>query len=233
MNASHAHDNVKLLLSAVVFGTATSEELQIVESHIDTCVVCEEQLVEFRETVGMLHVIAVPVNPPADLKARVMQQIADQTSAAESSPVKSRLHAVAGWRSKPAFFGAAASLAAVAAAFVLLLPALNRAPEAVYHGPAPQTLQVQVASGAKESVRRVAMSVTGNRLHVVGLPAPAKGRAWQLWSVDEQGVSHSLALLGGSGVTSIPKTTMRVALTNEPAGGSVHPSSAPVVSASI
>lgn len=219
------HEDVKLLLPAVAFGSATDEETAQVYEHIEQCALCEEQLVEFMETVGMMGAMSAPrpVSPPPALKERVMSEVTGHRPArAQPSWTWARLRPLA----------AMATAAAAVIALVLTLQ-LSFDPE---NPASPRSsvreLVVQPSPGAK-SMRGVDMSMEGKMVRVSDLPQAPSGRVWQLWAIDGKGSARSIAVLDSTDSARVPASATTLAITQEPAGGSSQPTMQPMVTVKI
>lgn len=82
MNCSEIKPN----LEAYALGALDPYHATRVEKHLKTCAACRHTLASFREAVGELpHALthAAPLKPPAHLKARVMQAVAEENQARE------------------------------------------------------------------------------------------------------------------------------------------------------
>jgi anti-sigma-K factor RskA len=215
------HDDVKLLLSAVALGSATPEEAQLVAEHVETCAVCEEQLLEFRETVGMMAALAAPgqISPPPHLKARVMAAVASEQPVREPRRLP---------RLRWSYF-APAIAAAAAVLVVLLWPADKALP------PTPQgrELVVQLAPGADRELAGVDMDITGKTVRVSDVPRAKAGRDWQLWAINGKGQAMPMGVLDKGGSMRVPDGAAVLAITDEPAGGSEQPTGQPQLTASV
>lgn len=64
------------LAAAYSLDALDDDERAEFEAHLPTCDMCRDEVAEFRETVGHLSAATAAV-PPADLKARVMTDVAD------------------------------------------------------------------------------------------------------------------------------------------------------------
>jgi anti-sigma-K factor RskA len=82
----------------------------------------------------------------------------------------------------------------------------------------------------------------GYVLAIQALPAAPAGHSWQAWSIDARGVKRSLAVLtparaGALAVVRLPRVargaSITVAITLEPLGGSLQPTTAPLAAGTM
>lgn len=243
------HDDVKLLLPAVAFGSATEAELDLVHEHLAECAVCEEQLVEFVETAGLMSAAAAPIAAPAHLKERIMAQIAAESASkayallidtpAAAAPVRA---AGRGWGSlwpQSLRMPRMAMSVAAAAACIVLVAVVALSSFTDPQGPVSPIRQqarqiaVQLAPGADSALQDVSMRVAGDQVRVAGAPDLPDTRDWQLWALDSKGTPHSIGIVDGRLSAELPEGSVQVAITQEPAGGSQAPTTAPVLTARV
>lgn len=67
-------------LSAYLDGQLKAEELQLIAAHLEACPACRAELSSLEETVGLIRSLE-PVNPPPELKERIMGRVQAVTSA--------------------------------------------------------------------------------------------------------------------------------------------------------
>ncbi|MER7674907.1 anti-sigma factor [Kitasatospora sp. NPDC096128] len=218
------------------------------ERHLAGCPACTQEVAEFAATLARLGA-ADSVVPPEALKASVMaalptlRQEAPRTAAPPADTRRlARLRR--GW---PKLALAACLAVAIGTAGVAVQEhreadrararavALQQQQDLVaglLAAPDARTATGAAAGGA--GVGTVVWSAGRDRAAFLasGLPAPAAGRTYELW-FDDAGTMRPAGLLpGGDGalLLSGPLAGARgVGVTVEPAGGSAHPSSAPVV----
>jgi anti-sigma-K factor RskA len=137
-------------------------------------------------------------------------------------------HAARRGRYRRAGLVAAAAVAVVG----LAVGALGTLEQVRDHGPADEqvaegtTLGVLSSAGGDE-MARVVEAGDGTFVVLKGVPRLPAGRAYQMWSLDGP-EAVSLGMLGDGGErevpVEIPQGTVRVAISDEPAGGSRAPS---------
>lgn len=75
-----SHPELIDLLPAYALGTLDEAEIAQVSAHLATCPDCQEEVAAFEEVTGVLATAVPIVNPPANLKNRVMAQTKADTS---------------------------------------------------------------------------------------------------------------------------------------------------------
>jgi Anti-sigma-K factor rskA, C-terminal len=224
-------------------------ERKAIEGHLAHCRTCRDLLTGHEQALSSLIDDEVP--PPAlwdsiadRVNAPVRLAVLDRppTSAPPAPPIPAAppivrsleeargRHAARRGRYRRAGLVAAAAVAVAGlAAGALALGAVEQARD---HGPAG----VQVAAGTSLGVLSSAggdemaqVVETGDGTYVVldRVPRLPAGRAYQMWSLDGP-APVSLGMLGDGGDVTvpveIPAGTVRVAISDEPAGGSPAPS---------
>ncbi|AUG80632.1 hypothetical protein CFP65_5957 [Kitasatospora sp. MMS16-BH015] len=231
-------------------------EREAFEQHLARCPACSAEVDEFAATLARLGVAeAVPV-PPA-LKARVLAALPEVRQLAPSgqlSPAGAPAGRPRGWWARHGSKFALA--AAVALAAGLGGVAVQQHQDADQARQAAARASASAAAAAAESARfgavlaapdaRTATARDGGGSGTVvwsaaqgqaaflaaGLPQPKAGTTYQLW-FNDAGVMRPAGLLGsGDGSLVLAGAiggAAGVGVTVEPAGGSAHPSGAPVL----
>jgi anti-sigma-K factor RskA len=215
--------------AAYVLGALEADEATAFREHLASCVVCRDELAAFQQVVDALP-MAAPQHPvPRRLRRRVLRAVRSKPKPARAGGGLRLLHPGAGrW---PALAGAMLVTAALATAGGL-----------------------ELASGGSSGVRVIQARVTGSpgtaELRVAGghaelivrhLPPPSAGRIYELWLKRAgQAPSPTSALFSvtgnGSGDVGVPgdlRGVSEVLVTEEPAGGSLVPTNAPVIAATL
>ncbi|MFC8719047.1 anti-sigma factor domain-containing protein [Kitasatospora sp. NPDC057198] len=220
------------------------DERDAFERHLDHCPSCAQETAEFAATLARIGA-AEAVTPPAALKDRVLAALPgvrqEAPPVARTAPARGRLarHATK--------FALAACLALALGAGAVAVqqhqeaerargPAAARDPQqqtdtALLTAPDARTATASTPAGGTGTV---VWSTTRGQAGFLatGLPAPGPGRTYQLW-YDDAGTMRPAGLLpAGSGtllLTGPLDGAGGVGVTLEPAGGSAHPSGAPVL----
>jgi anti-sigma-K factor RskA len=183
-----------------------------------------------RPAVEALPLAATPVPPPPALRTRIMGSVASEAellqAAGESAdrPPRDR-------RRRPLFEwlrpGLAAGLAAAAVAVGALGYLIGEGTE-----PSARSVAADVTFGHASATVRTKGDQA--ELRLTGMPAPPPGKVYEVWlEHDGQMPRPAGALfLVRSGAVTIPgglKGASRVLVTAEPSGGSLVPTSRPVI----
>jgi anti-sigma-K factor RskA len=217
--------------AAYALGALEPHEARIFAAHVETCVICRDELTAFQEVTRALP-MAAPQHPlPRGLRRRVVADFRrSSTVAAAAHPAPA---ARARWRAfpRPAMALGAAAMLAVATAGGLALGTSG--------APSTRVLRAQVLGSPGSAQLRVA----GDRgeLIVHHLPSPAAGHVYEVWlkrSGHAPAPTNALfgVTSGGDGDVEVPGSLShvnQVVVTQEPAGGSAVPTSGQVIVARL
>jgi anti-sigma-K factor RskA len=214
------------LLAAYAVDALSAEELAAVDAHLEGCRRHDDDLLALREAAGALA-YAVPAAPaPAGLRARVLDAFERELDASRQDrprPVATRRRWAA---SQPAW------LYAAAAAVVLALAGMVAWNVALRADDGDNVVTASLPGGGGRIVY-----VPGEDVAVLDLSLPdlPPGRTYQAWAIGEGGVS-SLGLVQGDGVSAVSgdlSLAQSLAISDEPAGGSEQPTTAPLATVSL
>ena len=214
-------------VAAYALGALEPIEADAFRRHLTSCPVCPSELASFCQVVDEIAAGVTVETAPRELKRRVMRAVEQEP---RLDPV-SRRERRRPWLQLPrpalAFSGAAA-VAAVAAIVVL----------AVGSGTSTRTVDAQVTGRGD-----AAMRVSGNHAQLVvhDFPAAPKGQIYEVWLQHGTGAPKpTTALFGvtrnGDAQVAVPGSlhgVSHVLVTAEPAGGTQHPTHAPVINAHL
>ena len=230
--------DVHTLSGAYAINALSGDEAELFRTHLDACQACRQEVREMQAAAAQMG-WAESLAPPADLKARIL-------AAAERSPQLPPRVAHSGERSEhrvrtrfPRFLVAAAAVLIAAAGIGFLQMRDDATPGStlaasvvrVFEAPDAHRATVETVNGGKVSV---ATSPSLNRMAVDTdeLPDLKNGQVYQLWAVAD-GSFASAGLLENpdrGAAMAMPAEGTRVAITIEPAGGSVKPTTAAIIS---
>ena len=219
-------DDVHALAAAYAVDAVDPDERRRFEAHYPDCESCRTEVAGFRETVAHLGA-SVPAPLPAELKARVLAEVAETR---QFPPITAPSARARRWP---------AALVAAAAAVVVVLalagtfyarrgtPGTDAGRALTEVLGAPDTRTIELA-GSSAGTLRVVYSLDEGKAVLVGagLPDPGAGRTYQLWSVRGQtatsaGVFEPTSSGRVAAVVSTPSEPADIwGVTNEPAGGS-------------
>ena len=203
------------LLVGFALDELDAELRDAVDTHLDACDRCRRDYAATTDTLALLALAAPPVEPPAHLRARVLD-------VPRASP---RRHVVRARRWKWTWtwprVAVPAMLVAAAVAVALALPQMTSS--------GGRTVQFSNAAGAVE------VSGNGARLATWTLgPAPS-GHAYEVWVMRPGTAPRAVGLMTDSTPMSIADVRAgdQIGVTIEPAAGSPGPTTAPVAIAQI
>jgi len=230
------HDRWAESVGAYLLDALPDDEHRGFEAHVAQCEACRGELATLRVAADALPLTAAPVEPPPELKARLMAEVqreasllaAAGSSADEPAPPRRERRA---W----SWLRPAGALAAVAAAAVVAVLVLGGDDTSTF--PARMD-RAQVGPGAHGQLRVRHDAAT---LVVAGLRAPEDGRVYQLWIKrpgrrPEPTSALFVPRADGSATAGVParlRDGEGVLVTSEPRGGSRAPTRAPLLSVSV
>jgi anti-sigma-K factor RskA len=227
-------DNHELeLLPAFALGSLDAEDSDRVREHVARCRTCREELASFQEVTGRLALAVPEQDPPAWLESKIMEKV-----------LSSRLRQLL-----PEFLGVRRPmLAAIAAVLIVALGAGNiyllaRPFQSQALVPGLVTVVLTGTGETRQAYGTIVIDRDDNRgvLAVRGLAPLAATSAYQLWIIREGerrsgGVFNVTADGYGSLQVTVPAGFTgftRFGISIEPAGGSVAPTGARVMSGKI
>ncbi|MFE2141976.1 anti-sigma factor domain-containing protein [Streptomyces sp. NPDC059456] len=241
------HDGeLHTLTGAYALHALTPAEHEVFEAHLADCPSCLQEVAEFSATAARLAGAAT-LAPPPQMKDAVLHGIESVRQLPPVLPSVGRpITFAAVLRRRATVLAIAASLATAAVLGGVSIMQNQRTEEAlqqvqaserslqdlsaVMSAPDARTVRGRTATGATTSV--VSSRAQNKAVFVgAGLPEPGAGRTYQLW-FDDHGtmrpaglVAHDGAMLLQGGIQS----ASGVGLTLEPEGGSVRPTTRPLL----
>jgi anti-sigma-K factor RskA len=217
--------------AAYVLGALEPSEVEAFRRHLAGCPACRDEVAAFELLTEALPAGSTIYPVPKDLRRRVMREVratprqpapgrAAPSVPIGAGPVRRRLVA---WGAP------AVAVVAVILAFVLASGGSS----------ATRVIQASVSGSSASAQLRIA----GGRgeLVVAGLPQPSAGRIYELWVQHGSarpaptGTLFGVTAAGGAavGVPGSLDGVSAVMVTEEPAGGTLAPTSAPVIVARL
>jgi anti-sigma-K factor RskA len=221
--------------AAYVLGALEHSELESYREHLRMCAQCRSEVGELQGVVDELPASAPPALAGEPLRERILATVraeAELLSAAgheADRPVRQRR----GWYRRNDFvLGIGAAAAAGVAALVAVLIAVGSSS----HGKLTVTPGKGVGSAqtAQVSLRR---RDGHSELVVTHMPQPALGRIYEVWLSNGVAKPRPVDALfsvtsTGSGSVGVPSNlrgVKQILVTSEPAGGSPHPTTQPLI----
>jgi anti-sigma-K factor RskA len=224
-------------LAAYLLGALPDAEVGEFEGHLAGCERCRDEAASLHVAVDVLAVAVPPVNPPRDLKARVMRVVESEAellraAGTEADRPARRRRGLRGLFPRPVITAAAA--AAALAVGVVAGIAIVGGDDG---GGGQRTLAARVTDPLAATTARASLVVDGSRAKLVvrGMPAPESGRVYQVWLKRPGGsvpVPAGATFMLRSGDVAIPRAVRdgdQVMVTSEPEGGSPAPTRRPIV----
>jgi anti-sigma-K factor RskA len=233
------HADAAEALGAYALGALSDDEAARVQAHLRECERCQEDLAALRLAVDALPSAAPPVNAPPELEDRVMSVVRAEAELLQAAgegadrPPESgrRRRGLGALLARPAFAAAAAGGLAIAAILGFIIGG------GVDSGGSVRTVQAQVTSVAGVTPRTSAvLRVSDDRatLMVRDMPAPPAQKVYEVW-VKRGGaapVPAGTTFVVRSGDIPIAHSVDsgdQVLVTAEPTGGSLTPTSPPMI----
>ena len=218
--------------AAYALGALDAHELPAFRAHLAGCAVCGDELAAFEQITAALPLGVAQLPPPRRVRRRVLAAVrAEQRASARPAPRSP----IVGFLARPAgalACAAALSVGAVGAALTLggghSAPAATRVYAAAVNTPTGSA-QLLVRSGHA-------------RLVVHDLPATTSGHVYEVWLERDADAApqptRALFNVGAQGDAAVvvPGAVAhlhRVLVTQEPAGGTAVPTTAPVLVATL
>lgn len=204
--------------AAYVLGALEPAEADAFRRHIAECDACREEVAAYEQITHALPTSSPQEQVPRDLRRRVLKEVR-ATPKAAAAPV--RVAAPRSWRPLAAWGGALAAAAVV----VILAVVLSSGGSG--------TRTIQASAGSAE------LRITGGHADLIvhRLPELPAGRIYQMWVQRGNGRPLPTGTLfsvtsGGSAAVGVPgklSGDSTVMVTQEPAGGTPAPTSAPLI----
>jgi anti-sigma-K factor RskA len=214
------HRELQDLIPAHALDALDPDDAHLLEGHIETCEECRRELDDMRETTALLAFATDPVEPPASLRASILDAVAPP------APARSRS------RLRLAFLrGSFAGALAVAAVALVIGIALHSS-----SGNGSRSAEVRVLTGTAQGA--VVQDGGSSKLVVLNLKSAGPGHTYEAWLIGADGKPVPAGTFaGGSSLVFDLKgnadKAKTVAITVEPTGGSSAPTTKPFASASL
>jgi anti-sigma factor RsiW len=217
-------------VAAYALGALDPAEAEAFEAHLRSCAVCPVDLVAFRQVADDLAISAPHRPAPASLRRQVLRAVADEPRLDPAARRERRHSRLSFSFPRPAL--------ALSTGFAVVVAAVLVAVFALSGGSSGRTVSAQVTGPG-----RAALKLSGDRAQLVvhHFPAPPQGKIYEVWlqrgSAAPSPTSALFSVTGsGDGDVDVPgslKGVSHVLVTPEPAGGSQHPTHAPVITATL
>ncbi|MEA2372470.1 MAG: hypothetical protein QOH12_2864 [Solirubrobacteraceae bacterium] len=233
--------------AAYVLGALEPDELEPFRLHLSSCAICRDEVAALQVVADMLPAAVSQTAAPRGLRKRVLGTVYDEAQLFDAATTRGDRSASAA-RPRPArrpllrpllrplnVLGAAALLAVGVLVGSSGLGGIGSSKTGT------RTIQAVVASSST-ALTTAELRLHGGRaeLVVAGMAPPASGQVYEVWLGRGARTQRTNALFvpttNGSADVDVPgdlKGVSSVMVTAEPSGGSDHPTSVPVIRASL
>jgi Anti-sigma-K factor rskA len=222
------------ILDAAPYVLGALEDAESYREHLLSCASCREEVAALSLVVEALPVSVTPATAPAALRGRILATVRSEAELLHAAGPRAdeAPRATGRWRS-PRLSFPAAGLAIAASALLAAVIAIAMSGSSTGVRVTAAHLSAAVR-GAQASLRQTAGHA---ELVVSGMRQPPTGKIYEVWLKRGAGAPQPTdALFGvtsrGSGSASVPGSLHgvgEVLVTSEPRGGSLHPTSRPVI----
>jgi anti-sigma-K factor RskA len=226
--SENGHDRHRDELAAYLLGALEPGEAAELERHLAGCEDCRTELEWLRPAVQLLPESVERVEPPRELRGRLMEQVRSEAANAPESS-RGRGWSLGGWSLRPI---------AGLAALVLVVAAV--AAYAIGNGGSGDGNTTTVVAGhSPEVTAEMVRDGESGTLHLANLHQLPSDKVLQAWVQRGERVESAKTLFvpNPDGTASATIDGMEgvstVMVTAEPRGGSVQPTSDPIVSISM
>lgn len=245
--AGRSHD-LHLLTGAYAVDALTGAEVAEFEKHLARCASCAEEVRGLREAAARLA-MATAIEPPPGMRGQVLAAAARTRQLPPPGRKLLPLGAPRPGRRRLTLPRpvAVAAMTAMAAAIVVLVFLQVAAGHRLQQAQAGNQAIAAVLAAPDARIESAGSSVGGTVTAVIsahdreavittaGMPAPPGSRVYQLWVISGSGARSAGLLPATRSGTTTPVLASgiqpgdRLGITIEPAGGSTHPTTTPVV----
>ena len=235
MNTLDGHARLSELVPVYAVGALEGEELRALEEHLDECPLCRAELRELSQVVT--EALLEPVEPPPSVLKAVLAETGG-TATATPHATGEEVHRLRPRRRIPE----------LVAALVVLVLGFGSVSFWLGRSTAPATVAASGGkvvyirlTGSSGSYLRLELQASQAVVAATNLPRLARGRTYQVWGLlrgDPGSAPVSLGLAGGDPLGAkftLPAISryQALAVTAEPTGGTVAPTSAPLVTGRV
>jgi anti-sigma-K factor RskA len=226
--SENGHERHRDELAAYLLGALEPGETAELERHLAGCEECRTELEWLRPAVQVLPESVERLEPPRELRVRLMEQVRSEAETA-AAPQRARGRGIRSW-----------SLSPLAGLAVLALIVAAIAAYAIGNGGSGGGGTTTVVAGhSPEVTAEMVRDGDSGTLHLANLHQLPRDKVLQAW-VERNGTvvsAKTLFVPNPDGTASATIDDMdgvsTVMVTAEPRGGSVQPTSAPIVTVSM
>jgi anti-sigma-K factor RskA len=232
-------------VASYVLGALPEDEHERFATHLATCEECQTSVAELQVAADALPLAAVQLVPPPELKDRIMAVVRSEAQLQRAADTRGEEPAPASakprrpWWKRPLL--AVRPLPAAAAAAVLIALGVVGG-VLLSDGEDTRTVQGKVEIASAPNARAsLELSDDATKLSVRNMPPPPSGKVYQVWlkrPAQDPTPTTALFRVDPSGSADVEvqrgklKGVEQVLVTAEPDGGSMKPTSNPVIAVS-
>jgi anti-sigma factor RsiW len=225
---------------AWVLGALDEPEAARYGQHLRECARCRDEVASLRAAAVALPLATDQIAPPPALKSRIMRVVESEAQLLRASgPDADRVHPPRPRRRLLAPFSLRGLPAAGLAAVMLAVGVAGGVLLSGDSSPQTRTVEGNVATAGGRAIVRITDGRA--KLEVMGLRNPARGRVYQVWLKRGNGAPQPTDALfnvnvRGHGHVEVPGSVSgvdEILVTSEPQGGSVVPTTKPVITAAV
>jgi anti-sigma-K factor RskA len=221
----------ELIYGQALYALSPEEEEQVA-LHVAECERCRRRLREAEAVAASLAYAVPAVDPPPDLRARVLESVepvVEAAAAGAQAPTPPRRARIAWW---PRFAAIAVPALAVAVVGLVLWSVSLRSDLSSLHG------DLQHARVARMgALGSVVTSSSGRSTLFASVPAAPAGKTYEAWVIHGKVAVPAGIFQGGGKLQLVLTTPARpgdvIAITVEPAGGTRQPTTAPIANGTV
>jgi anti-sigma-K factor RskA len=220
--------------AAYALGALEPAEAEAFRQHLESCIVCRDELAAFQQVVDVLPMTAPQYSPSRRLRRRVLRAARD-----EPRSVPAAAHADRRARRSGLSWGSVSRPAMALA--VLLAVVVVGVGGAVLSSTGSHTRVVQASVVGSPGTAQLRLTGGQAKLIVNHLPLPPAGHIYEVWLKRGNGAPAPTSALfsvtsAGAADVDVPgnlRGVSQVLVTPEPAGGSRVPTHTPVIVAQL
>jgi len=226
-NCEHRDD-----AAAYVLGALEHDEHERFREHLAGCAQCRAEVAELQPVVDELPASVPATTAPKEMRARIIATARSEAELLGAAGIGADRPAKAArpwYRRNDFVLGVAAAASAGVAALVAVLIAVGGSSHM-------KTVPGEGIGAARTAEVSLTRRDGHSELIVRRMPQPALGRIYEVWlkrGAAEPRPTNALFSVtnGGNGAVDVPNLhgVREVLVTSEPAGGSLHPTTAPVI----
>jgi anti-sigma-K factor RskA len=235
------HEDWADAAGAYVLGALGAEEAEAFETHLQGCAACRTEVEELAPAVAALPASVPPRRAPAELHDRIMADVRREAELLRAAGPEADRPAAGRDRARGRGRRFAWSARWAVPAFVAAALAIGFVVGDLVSGPSAHTVELAATGAASSAHAHLTIKDGSATLAADHLPAPPKGRVYQVWLKPRDGKPVPTSSLfvpraDGTAEVAVPASAAEmdlVMVNTEPPGGSATPTTDPVLTAKM